>query len=69
VSDPATHLLSGEQVAVLKFAAHRQLARWAHKPELSPRQQKQRAALVRAVRTMEDRVFITGCELRATPHE
>jgi hypothetical protein len=62
---PARHL-SREQVAVLKFAAHRQLARWANKRELRPRQREQRTALIDAVRVLEDRALARGCELRAT---
>jgi hypothetical protein len=60
--------LTAEQVLALKFAAHRQLARWAGKP-LQPRKRAQRAALVRAVRTLEDRAFAGGCELRPPEHE
>jgi hypothetical protein len=56
--------LTAEQVLALKFAAHRQLSRWAGKP-LQPRKQAQRAALVRAVRVLEDRAFAGGCELHA----
>lgn len=58
--------LSGEQVGALKFAAHRQLARWAKSGHLRPRQREQRAALVRAVRVLEDQAFADGVELRAT---
>jgi hypothetical protein len=47
-----THRLSREEVQALKFAAHRQLARWAKNSQLRPRQREQRAALVRAVRTL-----------------
>ena len=56
--------LSGEEILALKFAAHRQLARWAKKPSLSPRQHAQRNALKRAVRVMQDEAFADGCELR-----
>jgi hypothetical protein len=65
VSEP-THCLSREEVQVLKFAAHRQLARWARNTQLRPRQREQRATLVRAVRTLEDQAFADGVELRAT---
>lgn len=51
-------------MSVLKFAAHRQLTRWANKRELSPRQHAQRVALLRAVRVLEDSAFAHGCELR-----
>jgi hypothetical protein len=62
------HRLTGEEIQALKFASHRQLARWAHKRDLQPRQRARRAALVRAVRTLEDKAFAEGCELR-TPKE
>jgi hypothetical protein len=62
---PARHL-SREEVLALKFAAHRQLARWANSSAaLQPRQRDRRAALVRAVRALEDDAFAGGCELRA----
>ena len=61
-----THRLTREEVQALKFAAHRQLARWANNTQLRPRQRDQRAALVRAARTLEDQTFANGCELRAT---
>ena len=56
--------ISGEEILALKFAAHRQLARWAKKPRLSPRQHAQRNALKRAVRVLQDQVFTDGCQLR-----
>ena len=65
MSDELKHHLSPDQVSVLKFAAHRQLARWAKNRPLRPRQQAQRSALVRAVRVIEDEAFADGCELRA----
>jgi hypothetical protein len=65
VSDERTPGLSGDQVLALKFAAHRQLARWSNKPKLSPRQQAQRSALTSAVRILQDQAFAHGCELRA----
>jgi hypothetical protein len=65
VSDEPTHRLSREEVQALKFAAHRQLARWAKNHQLRSRQREQRAALVRAVRVLEDQAFADGCELRA----
>jgi hypothetical protein len=55
--------LSADEIVVLKFAAHRQLARWAQKRELSPRQRVKRIALVRAVRKLEDKALVHGCEL------
>jgi len=56
--------LSGEQVSALKFAAHRQLARWSSKPKLSPHQRDQRSALRGAVRVLQDEALAGGCELR-----
>ena len=61
-----THRLSREEVQALKFAVHRQLARWAKNNQLRPRQREQRAALVRAVRVLEDQAFADGVELCAT---
>lgn len=57
--------LSSEEFAVLKFAARRQLARWANKPHSSPHQGARRAALMRVVRILQDTRFAGGCELRA----
>jgi hypothetical protein len=62
----ATHRLTREEVQALKFAAHRQLARWAKNNQLRPRQREQRAALVRAVRILEDQAFAEGVALRPT---
>ncbi|MGI9098859.1 MAG: hypothetical protein ACR2H2_10275 [Solirubrobacteraceae bacterium] len=58
--------LTDEQILALKFAAHRQLAHWADKPEPQPRQLARRAALIRAVRVLKDRAFTDGCQLHAT---
>jgi hypothetical protein len=60
---PAAHL-SGDEIVALKFAAHRQLTRWASKPGLSAHQQAQRAALTRAVQILQDKQLSHGCELR-----
>jgi hypothetical protein len=69
VTQPPTRL-NRDELAALKFAAHRQLARWGkHRDTLRPRQREQRAALVRAVRILEDQAFVNGCELRASRHE
>lgn len=65
MKEPPAHRLSREQVAALRFAAHRQLARWAKQHELQPRQREQRTALVHAVRVLEDGALAGGCELRA----
>ncbi|MGH2941367.1 MAG: hypothetical protein ACRDLN_01135 [Solirubrobacteraceae bacterium] len=62
--EPPTPRLSGEQVSALKFAAHRRLARWANKPQLSAHQHGQRSALKGAVQILQDQAFAHGCELR-----
>jgi len=62
--EPAARLL-GDEVVALKFAAHRQLSRWA-RPGLSSHQHAQRAALRHAVRVLQDRAFVRGCELRVS---
>jgi hypothetical protein len=67
VNDEPTPRLSGEQVLALKFAAHRQLARWSNKPKLSTHQHGQRSALKSAVQILQDPAFAGGCELRV-PH-
>lgn len=64
MTDEPAHRLSGEEIAVLKFASHRQLARWSNKRDLSQRQHAQRTALASAVRTLQDKPFADGCELR-----
>jgi hypothetical protein len=69
MTDQPTRRLSGEEIVALKFAAHRQLARWSNKPRLSPHQHAQRNALKRAVRILENKAFAAGCELHATAGE
>jgi hypothetical protein len=67
---PAVARLSGEELQALRFAAHRQLARWANKPRLSPAQDARRNALKRAVRVLHNHDFAHGCELHVpTPGE
>jgi hypothetical protein len=63
MSEPVARRLSREQLLALKFAAHRQLARWAKTRQLRPRQQAQRTSLVSAVRVLEDQALADGCEL------
>jgi hypothetical protein len=58
--------LTADEVLALKFAAHRQLARWASRDRLQPRQQFRRASLISAVRILDDKAFAEGCELRPT---
>ena len=53
------------ELLALKFAANRQLARWAKKPRLSPDQHAQRDALKRAVAVLRAPAFAHGCELRS----
>jgi len=65
VNDDARRL-TGDEIQALKFAAHRQLARWANQRELQPRQRARRTALVRAVRVLEDKALSDGCELHAS---
>jgi hypothetical protein len=69
VSDEPMSRLSGDQVLALKFAAHRQLARWSSKPKLSAHQHGQRSALKSAIRVLQDQAFAGGCELRAPDAE
>jgi hypothetical protein len=64
VNDPAAQRLTREQLLALKFAAHRQLARWARSRPLTPRQQQRRSALVHAVRALEHPTLAGGCTLR-----
>jgi hypothetical protein len=61
--------LSGTEVDALVFAGRRQLTRWANRADLQPRERAQRAALIRAVRVLEDRALRGGCELRTTGGE
>jgi hypothetical protein len=58
-----TGRLSGDEVRALRFAADRQLARWAKKPRLSPNEHARRNALKRAVRLLHDPAFAHGCDL------
>jgi hypothetical protein len=69
MTDPPAQRLSGDEVEALKFAAHRQLARWAHKGDLSRHQHTRRAALVRAARVLHNKAFAHGCEMHAAPTE
>ena len=66
MSEPLTAAqLGAEEVKALKFAAHRQLARSAKKPRLSPDQQAQRNALKRAAAVLREPAFARGCDVRA----
>ena len=64
-----TRRLSADEVVALKFAAHRQLARWANKPRLSSHQHAQRAALKRAVHVLQDHALADGCEIHVPSEE
>jgi hypothetical protein len=66
LTDAKPHHLSRDEILALKYAAHRQLARWAKARPLHSRQRERRAALVAAVRTLEDPILANGCELRAS---
>ena len=61
--------LTADQIAALRFAARRQLARWSDKTGLSAHQRAQRAELRRAVDVLKDRALVRGCELRAPTDE
>jgi hypothetical protein len=63
MSDAPVRRLTGEQVAALRFAAHRQLARWSKRPALSAHQRAQRNELRRAVEILTDRAVVGGCAL------
>ena len=69
MSDMPRRQLSGEEILALKFAAHRQLARWAKKSALRPHQYTQRDALKRAVRVLPDQALAHGCDLHAPKGE
>jgi hypothetical protein len=62
---PAAARLSGEEIQALRFAAHRQLTRWANKPSLSPDQHTRRNALKRAAAVLREHAFAHGCQLHA----
>ena len=64
MTDQPPQRLSREEILALKFAALRQLARWAKARPLAPRQQARRDAVVHAVRVLEDPAFAEGVELR-----
>lgn len=64
MTDEPTPRLTGDEILALKFAAHRQLARWSKRPKLSPRQCARRSVLTTAVRTLQDPAFADGIELR-----
>jgi hypothetical protein len=63
MTDQSPYGLAADEMLALKFAARRQLTRWANTPDLQPRQHAQRRALVRATRILEHRTLAHGCEL------
>jgi len=69
MSTEPTARLSGDEILALKFAAHRQLSRWASNPSLSAHQHAQRAALKRGVHVLQSKAFAHGCELQACSTE
>jgi hypothetical protein len=58
--------LSSEELGALKFAARRQLSRWAKNRDLLPVQRARRDALLSAVRTLADDTLRDGCRLQPT---
>jgi len=64
---PTADRLSDDEVQALKFAAHRQLTRWANKRDLQPHHRVQRAALARAARIVGAQAFARGCGLHVLP--
>lgn len=69
MSDEPTRRLTSDELLALKLAAHRQLAKWVKSSHLRPRQLQHRAALLRALRILEDQALADGCELRANAAE
>ena len=69
MTDRPTDRLTGEEVMALKFAARRQLTRWAHQKRLSPHQRAQRTALARAVRVLGEQAYDHGCGLQPLGEE
>lgn len=61
--------LTADQIAALRFAARRQLARWSNKTGLSAHQRAQRAELRRAADILNDNALVRGCELRVSTDE
>jgi hypothetical protein len=69
MSNPPVQRLSADEIVALKFAAHRQLARWANRHQLKPQEHARRIALIRAVRTLQHNAYAEGCELRVPDTE
>jgi hypothetical protein len=69
MSNTPARQLTADQIAALRFAAQRQLARWSNKTRLSPHQQAQRAELRCAADILKDRALVRGCELRVPTDE
>ena len=63
MSQTSAPRLTADQLVALRFAAHRQLARWSNRPALSPHQHAQRTALRRAAQILQHDAFARGCEL------
>jgi hypothetical protein len=61
--EPTARRLSGDEVRAVRFASHRQLARWTNKARLSADQHTRRNALKRAASVLRDPAFADGCEL------
>jgi hypothetical protein len=69
MSDAPTSRLTGEEIQALRFAAHRQLTRWANKPRLSSDQHARRNALKRAVGVLHEHALAHGCQLHTVEPE
>jgi hypothetical protein len=69
MSATPTRRLTADQIAALRFAAQRQLARWSNKTGLSAHQQALRSELRCPVDILKDRALVGGCELRVPTDE
>ena len=65
MTDPSVQHLSADEVTALRFAAHRQLTRWANKRQLEPLERARRTALISALRALRHNAYDGGCLLRA----
>jgi hypothetical protein len=67
--DQSPDWLAADEMMALKFAARRQLTRWANTLNLQPHQRDQRRALTRALRILEHKALADGCELHIPTQE
>jgi hypothetical protein len=63
MTDQSPYWLAADELMALRFAARRQLTRWADTTNLPARQRARRRALARAVRILEHKALADGCEL------